>query len=366
VGAIYTPYRNQSAEVQGVIVLMREISDRKKAEAELRREHELNVLLLNTTAALIVVLDTAGRIVHFNRAFELITEYPFDEVAGRAFFDLFLYPEEAGHVRVLFERLQDGRSVSKHVNFIRTRNGNSRLIEWSSSVLFDEAGKLEYVIGTGLDITERRELEQELLAISELERQRIGQELHDGLGQRLTALELFAYSVKEEVRQHAPFLIERCAEMSRELRETARQARILSHGLAPVSFVGNDLMVALENLAQNTGSMAKINCIFQYDGSAVADTKVSMHLYRIAQEAVNNALRHAQATKVEINCADIEGECELTIRDNGKGFASGDGNGSGMGLKLIRHRAELIGATIQIISAPNHGSTITCRVRGTP
>jgi PAS domain S-box-containing protein len=362
--ATYTPYRDQNGGLRGAIVLMRDISDRKKAESGLRREHELNSLLLSTTAALIVVLDPAGKIVHFNRAFETVTKYPFQEVVGRPFFDLFLYADEAGHVQVLFERLQDGRSISKHVNFIRTREGNPRLIEWSSSVLFDENGRLEYVIGTGLDISDRQELEQELLAISDLERQRIGQELHDGLGQRLTALELFVYSLKEEVRQHAPFLTEQCGELSRELRETARQARTLSHGLAPVFFAGNGLMVALEDLAQNTRAMAKIDCSFNCDGKSDApDAKVSMHLYRIAQEAVNNALRHGCPTSIAINCVGMEGECELTVRDNGRGFLPNEAV-SGMGLKLIRHRAELIGGTIRIDSSPDQGTTVKCRVRG--
>ncbi|HEV8544438.1 MAG TPA: PAS domain S-box protein [Verrucomicrobiae bacterium] len=362
--ATYTPYLDQNKTLRGAIVLMRDISDRKKAESGLRKEHELNSLLLTTTAALIVVLDNAGKIVHFNRAFESVTKYPFNEVVGRPFFELFLYPDEAGHVQVLFERLQDGRSISKHVNFIRTREGTPRLIEWSSSVLFLENGQLEYVIGTGLDITDRQELEQELLAISDLERERIGQELHDGLGQRLTALELFAYALKEEVRQHAPFLIDQCEQMSRELRETARQARTLSHGLAPVFFARDGLKLALEDLAQNTTSMAKIDCSFRCDGQSVAaDIKVGMHLYRIAQEAVNNALRHAHPTKITINCSAVEGECELTVHDNGIGFVPNQA-ASGMGLKLIRHRAELIGATIRIDSSADQGTTVQCRVRG--
>jgi PAS domain S-box-containing protein len=366
-GINFNSYRNSQGVAQGVIVLIRDITDRKRTEARLHKEHELNSLLLSTTAALIVVLDTDGKIVHFNRAFESATEYPFEEVKGRAFSDMFLYPDEAGHVRVLLQHLHDGRSVSKHVNFIRTRSGRRRMVEWSSSVLFDERGQLEYIIGTGLDITDRRELEQELLAISDLERQRIGQDLHDGLGQRLTALELFAYSVKEEVRKHAPFLLEECEQMSRELRETVRQARILSHGLAPVSFEGDGLLLALEDLAQNTSSMTKVECSFQHDGRcSLSDANTSMHLYRIAQEVVNNALRHARPTRIEIKFADVSGERELIVRDNGTGMSQTAGATSGMGLKLIQHRAELMGATISIDSAPNRGTAIKCRVRGTP
>src|SRR5262249_22385195 len=149
--------------------------------------------------------------------------------------------------------------------------------------------------------------------------------------------------------------------------ETVRQARILSHGLAPVSFEGDGLLLALEDLAQNTSSMTKIECSFQHNGRcSIVDANASMHLYRIAQEVVNNALRHARPTRIEIKFADVNGECELIVQDNGTGMNQTPGGTSGMGLKLIQHRAELMGATIQIDSAPNHGTAIKCKVRGTP
>ncbi len=345
----------------------RDVTEQTLAEGALRREHEFNATLLRTTAAVIVVLDCEGRVVHFNPALEAVTGYGFDEVQGQTFFDLFLLPDEKQSVTAVFEALRLGQGPSKHVNYIRTREGTQRLIEWSNSVLFDENSEVEFVIGTGLDITERREMEREILEIGDRERQRIGQDLHDGLGQELTALDFFNHTFLQQLRAAAPSLVNDFETMTLQLRETIRHARLLSHGLLPVPSELEGLMLALRSLARATESTAKTECRFTCnDLVLMEDADVATHLCRIAQEAVNNAVKYAHARHIDIGLRLTGSTLELTVADDGEGFAPTATWDRGIGLRIMNYRAELIGAQMRIASVPEHGVCVTCTLPQKP
>ncbi len=147
------------------------------AEAALKKEHAFISAVLDTSGALVVVLDREGRIVRFNRACEQTTGYSFAEVRARKFWDLFIVPEELESVKAAFERLCSRRVPGQHENHWLTRQQERRLISWSNNVLFDADGNLEFVVGTGIDVTERKRLEKEILEISNREQQRIGQKV---------------------------------------------------------------------------------------------------------------------------------------------------------------------------------------------
>jgi PAS domain S-box-containing protein len=151
----------------------RDVTERRQAEAALQKERDFSSAVLNTASALVIVLDPQGRIVRFNRACERLTGYRFEEVEGRCFWDLFLDPREVAPVRAVFERLRAGHFPNAHENAWLTRQGEQRLIAWSNTALVDDSGAVEYVIGTGLDITARRQAEVAL------------QQAHDELEQRV-------------------------------------------------------------------------------------------------------------------------------------------------------------------------------------
>lgn len=359
VDVTYTPDRDAAGNVRGMVALIRDISRQHQAEAELRKEHYYITTILSTTAAMIVVLDSKGNVQHVNHAFEAASGWNLDEIKGQGFFEVFVTEEERSSVMDVFTRLVNTQTPSRHVNAIRHRDGKTRLIEWSNNLVPSETGAVELVIGTGLDITERRELEREILSISDVERHRVGMELHDNIGQRLTALEMFLHGVKNEVKEKAPSLLKNCQELGAELRGITREVRILSRGLAPVSFQADSLELALEQLVHTTRTSTAVNVNLDCtEHIPIRAMDVPMHLYRIAQEGLNNALKHSKATNITISLRKIESDYVLTLSDDGIGFsvnASG-----GMGLRLMRHRAELIGGQLKVTSRPGSGTTIQC------
>lgn len=206
---------------------------------------------------------------------------------------------------------------------------------------------------------EQARLEGEVLAASERERQSIGADLHDGLGQLLTAVELMCTSLKEDTREQ-PDLSWRLDQMGGMLREAVVQTRFLARGLVPVAGGPEALPQGLAALAERTHALGRTSCEFHHDEAVeIHDTAAAGHLYRIAQEAVNNAVKHARASHIAIRLTHSGGGLLLEIEDDGSGFDHADSS-PGAGLGIMRYRADRIGATLAIGPAAARGTIVTC------
>lgn len=208
---------------------------------------------------------------------------------------------------------------------------------------------------------EHRRLEREILSASERERQSIGADLHDNLGQQLTALELMCTTLKEDIAGQ-PDLARRIDLMCKMLREAIAQTRYLARGLVPVGSDPDALQIGLAELAERINSLRRIQCRFVCPTPVtLADPVVAGHLFRIAQEAVNNAIKHARATQVDVRLSASPQQLVLEIADDGTGLAKPRGAKSdGLGLGVMKHRASAIGAELTVISKRNAGVTIRC------
>ena len=203
------------------------------------------------------------------------------------------------------------------------------------------------------------QLQKEILEISENERQRIGLDLHDGLGQQLTGLELLIQALTRQLKTASPELAKQSKEISQHIRQTITQTRLLSHNLSPVPLEEDGLMIALSELIAGVQNVSKIQCEFICpEPVLLPDKNVAMHFYRIAQEAVNNALKHSQAKKIVVTFIEHNNCWTMSIQDNGKGFSSN--HHSGLGLRIMKYRAQLIGASFEIIAEPQKGTQIAC------
>lgn len=206
---------------------------------------------------------------------------------------------------------------------------------------------------------EHDRLESEVIAAGERERHSIGGDLHDGLGQLLTAVELMCAGLKAETAKENPAVSKRLGEMGALLREAVGQTRYLARGLVPVGGEPDALQVGLAELASRTNGLGGVRCVFESRKSvSLPDPTVTSQLYRIAQEAVNNALKHAGAKLITLRLAVKAGRLQLEVADDGVGLAKK--HASGVGLGLMRHRAGLIGAELTIKSKPRAGVTVTC------
>jgi signal transduction histidine kinase len=210
---------------------------------------------------------------------------------------------------------------------------------------------------------EQVRLERDVLEISESERRRIGHDLHDSLGQRLTAASMTTNAVIGMLKANAPALAERGEDIGRQLREAIAEVRLLSHGLAPVALVDDGLMAALTSLAEEASRSGAVRCVFDCaELVRVTSAEVAGHLYRIAQEAVNNALKHAAPSEIRIALEFRDNALVLEVDDDGEGFDETAPPSDGIGLRVMRYRARLIEGDLEIGSPPAGGTRISCRV----
>ncbi len=160
--ATYVPDFGKQQQPKGFVALVDDITERKQAEEALKKERDFSNAVLTTVGSLVVVLDQQGRIAQFNKACEKTMGYSLDEVRGKYVWDLFLIPEEVEPVKAVFENLRTNQLPSEYENYWLTKEGSRRLIAWSNTTLKDSEGLVQYVIGTGIDITERKQAEEAL------------------------------------------------------------------------------------------------------------------------------------------------------------------------------------------------------------
>jgi len=210
-------------------------------------------------------------------------------------------------------------------------------------------------------ITERKFLEQEILKIGAEERQRIGHELHDGLGQLLTGIAFQAKALENNLAAGASPQRAQAAEIVQLLNQATGQTRSLAQLLSPVELTTHGLADSLKRLAANTSHFFQVDCSFAASGEVgPMDELTDLMLFRIAQESAHNAVKHGQARQIEIRLAIEPEQICLRIRDNGRGFDPGSSTASGMGLNIMKHRAGTIGGRLVISSQPGAGTEVTC------
>jgi signal transduction histidine kinase len=213
-------------------------------------------------------------------------------------------------------------------------------------------------------IAERRRLEYELLEITEKERRRIGLDLHDDLGQQLSGLALMTKGLELKLARRRARETSDAARIHNLVQQAMNHARELAHDLATLDLTGDDLPSALDGLAQHAADLFEISCQFERNGPLPAlDSSVASQLYKIAQEAVTNAIKHAKAKSVGIRLANGSGTLVLTVQNDGLPFPSLQSSSTGMGLRIMNYRANLIGATLEIDGSNPHGTRVVCSVR---
>ena len=210
---------------------------------------------------------------------------------------------------------------------------------------------------------ERWRLEEEVRHAALREQQRLGQEIHDGLGQQLVGIALLCKALGDRLRAKGIAEAAEANEIEALTVEALQQARSLALGLYPVDMTHGGLPAALRRLAEDAARAAGIPCEFADgpDAPPLDDAK-ALYLYRIAQEAINNAVRHAKATRITVDLRTAGERVHLTVQDDGVGIPGPADRGAGLGLKTMRHRAETIGATLDVKRHPAGGTAVTCSV----
>ncbi len=212
------------------------------------------------------------------------------------------------------------------------------------------------------EIAERSRLEREILEIGEKERRRIGHDLHDGLGQHLTATAIAAQVLAEDLASQGVAASAEAGRLVALVENAIDQTRGLAKGLLLADIGEDQLAAALQELATGTALQYRLECEFHGEAIPLGDAAVASHLYRIAQEAVRNAVRHGKARRIEIALTAPAGGVRLAITDDGVGLPPEPVRGPGLGLRIMAHRAGIIGARFATESPATGGTRVVCEL----
>ncbi len=338
-----------------------DITELKQAEEALQEERNVLSAILDIVGALIVVLDPSGRIVRFNRTCEQTTGYSFAEVSGKHVWDLFLAPEEVESFKAILEQPNSAQVSQNYQSNWLTRDGSSRLINWSSTILAGKNGATSHVIVTGIDVTERQRLEKAILEVSAREQRRIGEDLHDGLGQHLTGIAFMSKVLESKLHEKSLPESADAGKIVKLVNEAINKTRELSRGLLPVVSDAHGLMSALTRYSEEMQDLFQITCRFECGEPVLLyDVNAATHLYHIAREAVNNAIKHGNPSHVVIGLFAENGEGSLSIQDDGEGISETPPNHTGMGLNIMNYRANMIGGSLDIRRNFTGGTSVVC------
>jgi two-component system CheB/CheR fusion protein len=351
-------YRFDDAEVW----LMYDVTERQRAQEALRDREESLRSILETAVDAIITIDTAGRILSFNPAAERMFGYSASEVGGRYIRLLMPAPYREEHDGYLARYLETGEAriigVGREVVGLR-KDGTTFPMELTVSEV-RHRGRFTGIIR---DISERKALERSLADRAVEERAHVARELHDEIGGLVTGMAMLAQTLHTQLVKEGSPLAARARDLVETIVDSQEKVRALSAGLMPLEAVPEGLMAGLRGLSEQCAKAHGIRCRFVcVPPVRVHDLTVAAHLYRIAQEAVNNAVRHGEPQEIVVTLSQDQDSLKLIVADDGRGLGQGARDNAGLGFQTMRQRAHLLHGELEVQPREPRGTVVTCRV----
>ena len=348
-----------SDDISFALTAIADLTARKQAEEALHRsEHDLTSFF-NQAPIGLEWLSAGGSILRANQAQLDLLGYPAEEYLGHFLGEFCADP---GGARELLARLAARARVSNLRLPLRHKEGTIRLVLVDAQPIWHE-GEFRYSSVFSRDISERVNLERRILDISEREQRRIAQDLHDGLGQVLVGTSYLASSLRQKLAARGAPELPHLDRLLQVLDGAVEQTRTLAHGLHPVKPEPNGLMLALKALASQTTRWFRVPCRFTCRQPVlIEDSTTATHLYRIAQEAITNAIKHGQPGRIQISLTRTPDRLNLMVRDDGVGLPVTARKQPGLGLRIMNYRAGAIGGSLAIQREAGGGTTVVCSV----
>jgi len=359
---VYVPDKDTAGQTRGFYVLVHDITEYKTLERKLRDSEQRLRAIVDTAADGIITVDLQGVIRDFNPAAERMFRRTAAQVLNQNVRQLLpsscrLCAEDAacfrtGHCVYPGERPHELTGCCE--------DGT----EFPMEIAVSEIKDLGLYVALVRDISERKALERRIIEASTLEQERIGRDIHDGIGQQLTAVSMLAASIERRlIAADRVAEAEAVKDLMGHLKDTLTQTRHLARGLSPVDIDPGGLADALSELAEGVLATCGLDCHFWADPSVtVTDEILALHLYRIAQEAVHNALRHAQPDHIRIRLETDGHELVLSVQDDGTGISPLADRQARLGLHIMRYRAGIIGGRLTIEANESGGTWVRCLV----
>jgi PAS domain S-box-containing protein len=359
-----SPIRDSTGRIVGASRIARDITQRKRMEQALRESEAKARGILDTAVDAIITIDAGGIVESFNNAAERLFGYKPSDVIGKNVSMLMPQPYRGEHDGYMRNYIETGRAkiigIGREVVAQRS-DGTTFPADLAVSEV--RVGDRRLFTGIVRDISERKRLEQEILDISDREKRRIGQDMHDSLGQLLTGIGFKSKSLENKLTAKGVAEATTARQIAELVTQAIMQARGLARGLQPVEPRPAGLMSALQELAINVQDLFKVSCTFRCAQVVeIDDPAKATHLYRIAQEACNNAVKHGRAGDIVIELARAQHDVTLTIADDGVGFAATSVEPpKGMGMQIMRYRAAMVNGAISVRAGAPRGTMIVCQ-----
>jgi PAS domain S-box-containing protein len=357
------PIRDAKGGIIGIASIARDIARQKQAEEALRHsERDLADFFKESPLGLLWA-GPNGHVLRVNRAQLELLNLTSEEVIGHSVKD-FIAEEETAED--LLGHLNKGETLQNYRARLKSSNGTLKHVLVDANGLW-EGGKLVHSRWFVRDISRRLELEREILATTDREQRRIGQDLHDDLGQQLAGIEFLTQTLAGQLAKISRPAEVRARDIARMVQHTMTRARELARGLSPIGLESDGLTVSLRELAARTRKLFRVDCRFKCKGTVlIHDHHVGIHLYRIAQEAVSNAVKHGKASRIDIGLTKNAERIVLAVSDNGIGLPIKLRNKKGMGLHVMQYRAGVIDASLIAQRQPDGGTAFVCAVKEPP
>lgn len=320
-------------------------------------EHVAWTNFLEQSADMMCVAGMDGYFQWLNPAWTSRLGWTVDELTAKPFLE-FVHAEDRKITMAEMDRLAAGPQTVLFENRCLHKNGTYCWFQWNARSSIEDG----LIYATARDVTQTKWLEEALIRIADWEKEHLGRELHDGLCQSLAGIAALGSTLSRNLAKGAePDLSAAAAEISELLNEVIDEARSVCHGLAPALLKEASLGRLLEILALNTEHQFDVSCVVTCDGQeGDFSDQMTLHLFRITQEALHNALTHGHAERIDINLVHNEGRGVLSIRDNGVGISEEECDAGGIGLHSMAFRAHLMAGSLKVRRRNEAGTAVIC------
>ncbi len=347
------PVKDVNGKVTGVVLSLLNVTERVRARDKIQAERNRIYTLLNILPGHVIMIDPEQyRIVYANHAF---LEAFSAADTGPCYKIQYDRNTPCEHCR-LREVVETGRDQQWQDTYANGRTYR----RWAYP--FTEADGRTLMLELGIDITEQRRLERLVNTAGDTERRRLGRDLHDTLGQTLTGMKFMLENLSRKHVQEFPEDAATIEQITGTIGRCIEQVRGIARGLDPVGLEADGLSSALGELARYTERTFGISCRLEVDEDTAAPHWAVTNIYRIAQEALNNAAKHAEAKNITIAFTDTDENVILKISDDGKGISTRTEQSEGMGLRIMKYRADAAGGSLAVESEPDNGTSVICRI----
>lgn len=346
------------------IITLRDIDKLKDTESRLNQSQAIAEAIFTTSSDAIITADTKGVILSVNKAASTMFGYDHDDLVGENLKILMPYPYTVNHGKYIRDYLRTGES--KIINKGREtqglkKDGTAFPIELAVSEIACEGKRI--FAGIIRDLSERRKLELRLIEIGNEERRRIGRDLHDGLGQMLTGIRMLSESLARKLHANALPAADEVDEIAGMIKEADEMARSIARNMVQVEIEKKGFEAAVQDLCIRTEKMTGTRCKLVTEKCIEIDNHtMALHLYRIVQEAINNAVKHGRAHNIEIRITKNDHHLSLLIDDDGVGFCNEADHQNGKGIQIMKHRAGIMGGILELNRTKGDMTRLRCLI----